>query len=223
LAVLAAVVGEQATALVLDLSTPDREASLITAGPVVTSYTDAIWTTNSDRLVLNINVGSDTSDTEALVVGEVWLRRWSESRLERLGFAPAPNGLIYDVDRRGEVLVREPVSGEVRSTVRGPGDLEPDVSETGVPIASIDPDGRSAAFVQAGQLRLEDLASGETRTVANGSLTPTSQDGTCWCAARTACSRSATPCRSKSWRSTRPIPPSTRGPGQQEAAPFSST
>lgn len=117
----ATVVGQRSTALILDLSTTVFDPIVINSGAPVVNYTEAIWTSDSSRLVLTADEGYDASDTEVLVVGEAVLRRWAERRVDRLGLARAPDGLIYDVGIRGEILVREAASGEVHLTIPGPG------------------------------------------------------------------------------------------------------
>ncbi len=165
------VVGGQTTALVLDLTTPDLAPITIRSGGPVSNYTQALWTADNNQLILTLDQGYGPSETEVLTAGERRLRRWDEAREARLGLSRAPDGLIYDVDLHGEVLVRDPTTGQVRSTIPGPRDLRPDETETAVPIASIDPDRGRAAVIQAGQLRLQDLATGNTRTLLNTGAT----------------------------------------------------
>jgi hypothetical protein len=72
--------------------------------------------------------------------------------------------LVYDVGPSGDVLVRHPLSGAVRSTTNGPGDLRP-TCEIGV--VGVDRSGR------LGVLSIADLATGETSQAAESVIDAT--------------------------------------------------
>ncbi|MEU7811074.1 TIR domain-containing protein [Pseudonocardia sp. NPDC049154] len=141
------------------LTTPDGELE----------STDALWLSDGDAQALVVmrrySLGTEVAAYDRATGAP---RLWQPLREDRLGLAPAPDGLVYDVGLDGAVLVREPLTGTVRSSIAAPGGFRADPDALAGPTASLAQDGSHAAFVQNGVLWAEALATGRAAKVAEG-------------------------------------------------------